>query len=191
MKPLTRIWWVLLLRGVVAISFGLAAFAWSHDALIALAYLFGVYALADGLFAIWTGIHLSEQKPLMRSLLMEGVTGIGVGIIALLYPGWIVIVGIYLIAAWALVTGLLEIFAARELHRDAHNDWHPSLMGFLSLLCGLLILIFPHQSKAIFAWIIGGYAFAYGVTLILFAFRLRGRYSPAHHSESSTPGSVK
>ena len=146
-KPLSRIWWVLLLRGLVAVLFGLAAFAWPQHTLIALAYLVGVYVFADGLFALWTAFHCSEQKAFMRSHLLEGMTGLGVGLFTLLDPQWIVTLGLYLIAAWALCTGLFEIFSARELYRNPPKDWHPGLIGFLSLLCGILILAFPHQSK--------------------------------------------
>lgn len=181
MRPLTRIWWVLLLRGIAAVLFGLAALAWPHHTLIVLAYLIGVYMFADGVFALWTGFHCSEQKNLMRSLLTEGLLGTGVGMITLVDPQLFLTVGLYLTAAWALCTGLLEIFAARELYREIPKNWHPGLMGIISLACGFLILAFPHQSKDFFAWLIGGYALAYGVIFILFAFGLRGRHHQTLH----------
>lgn len=181
-KPLSRIWWVLLLRGIVAVLFGLAAFAWPHHTLIALAYLVGVYVFADGLFALWTAFHCIEQKSLMRSHLLEGIMGVGMGMLTLIDPQWIVTLGLYLIAAWALCTGLFEIFSAREIYRDLPKDWHLGLIGFLSLLCGVFILVFPHQSKEFFVWLVGGYALVSGLVLLLFAFRLRGR----HHRMETT-----
>lgn len=190
MRPLTRIWWVLLLRGITAILFGVAAFTWPHYTLTALAYLFGVYALADGIFALWMGFHCSEQKSLMRSLLVEGAIGTGLGLITLFDPQLIVTLGLYLVAVWALCTGLFEIFAARELYRDMPKDWHPGIMGLLTLLCGILVLAFPHQSKEVFAWMIGGYACAYGIIFSLFAFRLRGRHHQTPHLHTTSTSSV-
>ena len=184
MSPLTRIWWVLLLRGIVAVCLGLAAFMWPHHTLLALAYLFGVYAFSAGIFALWMGFHCVEQKNLMRSLLIEGVLGIGTGLLTIIDPQWFVMVGLYLIAASALWTGLLEIFSARELYREIPNDGHPGLMGLLSLLCGIAIIAFPHQSTEVFAWMVGGYAVAHGTIFILFAFRLRARHLNRLNSNS-------
>ena len=180
MKNFTRVWWLLLLRGALAVLFGLIAFFWPLATLTALAYAFGVYALTDGLTAVWMAGHAPQQRSLLRSLMVRGLLGIGVGLLALYDPKFAINLFYYLVAVWALFSGLFEIVAAGDIYRDTPGEWSMALMGITSLLCGLWMVVSPTQSKEMLAWVVGGYVSLYGLLMILFAFRLRSRHHPAH-----------
>lgn len=170
---LARNWWTLALRGVIAILFGLMAFVWPGLTFVSLVLVFGVYAFLDGIFtliAAWKGRH-GERWWVM---LVEGLLGIAVGVIAFVWPGTAAFALLYVIAAWAVLTGILEIVAAIQLRREIENEWWLALSGAASLIFGVLLAIWPLTGLVVVTWIIGGYAIAFGVFMLLLAFRLRG-----------------
>src|SRR3712207_4343317 len=136
-------WWALALRGIIAILFGLAALLRPGIALEALILLFGAYALVDGVFAI-VGVFGGTRGGTPRWLLfLEGVVSILAGIIAFIFPGLTAIALLYLVAAWAVVTGLAEIATAIRLRREIRGEWALILGGILSVLFGLLLAVLP------------------------------------------------
>ena len=176
---LARNWWVLALRGVVAILFGIMAFIWPGLTLISLVLLFGAYAFLDGIFSIlaaWRGRETNER---WWALLMEGILGLAAGVIAFVWPGAAAVGLLYVIAAWAILTGILEIVAAIRLRQEIDNEWLLGLTGVASIIFGLLLAIWPGAGLLTLTWIIGGYAIAFGVLMLLLAFRLRG-WTPAN-----------
>jgi uncharacterized membrane protein HdeD (DUF308 family) len=175
---LARNWWVLALRGVVAILFGIIAFIWPGLTLISLVLLFGAYAFLDGIFSIiaaWRGRETNER---WWALLLEGILGLAAGVIAFVWPGAAAVGLLYVIAAWAILTGILEIVAAIRLRQEIDNEWLLGLTGVASIIFGLLLAIWPGAGLLTLTWIIGGYAIAFGVLMLLLAFRLRG-WTPA------------
>ena len=102
-QSLSQNWWLLILRGVLAILFGVAAILWPGITLLTLIVLFGVYAIVDGLIAIWTGFSRTRESPRWWTFLVEGLLGVGAGIAALVWPGLATLVLIYLIASWAVI----------------------------------------------------------------------------------------
>ena len=167
---LARHWWALALRGVFAVPFGLLTFLIPGITLFTLVLLFGAYAILDGIFDIVSAVRAPGRH---WPLVLEGVVGIIIGILTFLWPGITTMVLLYLIAFWAIFTGVLEIVAGIRLREVIANEWLLILMGVLSVLFGFLILIFPGAGAlAIVIWI-GAYALLFGIMLIALAFLLR------------------
>jgi uncharacterized membrane protein HdeD (DUF308 family) len=170
MFALARYWWVVALRGLLAVVFGLAAFLWPGITLVSLVLLFGAYALVDGIFAIISAFRTREWWP----LLLEGVIGIVAGAMTFVWPGITAIALLYLIAAWAIITGILEIVAAIQLRKVITNEWLLVLGGVVSVILGVVMVVAPGAGALGLVWAIGAYALVFGVTLIALGFRLRG-----------------
>jgi uncharacterized membrane protein HdeD (DUF308 family) len=168
---LARNWWLLALRGLLALIFGLLALIWPAITLRVLVILFGAYALVDGLFRVITALKDSRKR--WGILLLEGVLGIALGILAFIWPDITALALLYLIAAWALVTGILEIMAAVWLRKELKGEWLLGLAGLASVVFGLLLVIWPGSGVLAIVWLIGAYAIVFGVLLIALAFRLR------------------
>jgi uncharacterized membrane protein HdeD (DUF308 family) len=155
--------------------FGVAVFLRPDIALEALILLFGAYALVDGVFAI-VGVFRGTRSGTPRWLLLvEGVAGILAGIIALIFPGLTAVALLYLVAAWAVVTGLAQIATAIRLRQEIRGEWALILGGILSVLFGLLLAVLPGVGILSLIWLIGAYAVAFGVLLLITAFQVRGR----------------
>jgi uncharacterized membrane protein HdeD (DUF308 family) len=170
-------WWALAIRGVIAILFGLAALLRPGIALAALILLFGAYALVDGVFAI-VGVFRGTRAGTPRwLLLLEGVVSILAGLIAFIFPGLTAIALLYLVAAWAVVTGLAEIATAIRLRQEIQGEWALILGGILSVLFGLLLAVLPGVGILSLIWLIGAYAVVFGVLLLITAFQVHGRDS--------------
>lgn len=180
MRTFTKIGRLFLLRGVLAVIFGLIAFLCPHATLTLVAYVFGAFALTDGVASLWTASHLSQKPGLLRSLLVRGLLGVGIGALVLGYPGFAIVAFYYLLAVWALFIGALEIVAAIQIYRETPGEWLLGLMGITSLLCGVAMVVSPQRNIPLLAWLLGSYALLYGLLLILYAFRLR-------HSHHASP----
>ena len=168
-------WWALALRGVIAILFGLAALLRPDIALGALILLFGAYALVDGVFAI-VGVFRGTRAGTPRwLLLLEGVVSVLAGIIAFVYPGLTAIALLYLVAVWAIITGLAEIATAIRLRQEITGEWALILGGIFSVLFGVLLAVLPGVGILSLIWLIGAYAVVFGVLLLIVAFQVRGR----------------
>jgi uncharacterized membrane protein HdeD (DUF308 family) len=169
-------WWALALRGAIAILFGLAALLRPGIALEALILLFGAYALVDGVFSI-VGVFGGTRSGTPRwILLVEGVAGILAGVIAFVFPILTAVVFLYLIAAWAIVTGIAEIATAIRLRQEIRGEWALIVGGVLSVLFGVLLgVVGPFAGILSLIWLIGAYAIAFGVLLLVTAFRVRGQ----------------
>jgi uncharacterized membrane protein HdeD (DUF308 family) len=166
-----RMWWALLLRGIAAVLFGLAALFWPNETLWVLIVFFGAYALVSGAFAIAAGIADSSRRWL---LITEGVLGVVAGLIAFFWPGLTALVLLYVIAGWAIFTGILEIMTAISLRREIDNEWMMILGGALSVLFGVLLAVLPGVGLLSLTWLIGIYALIFGVAFIVLGFKIRG-----------------
>ena len=168
-------WWALALRGVIAILFGLAALLRPGIALETLILLFGAYALVDGVFAI-VGVFGGTRGGTPRWLLfIEGVAGILAGLIAFALPQLTAFVLLYLIAAWAIITGISEIAMAIRLRQEISGEWALIVGGALSVLFGVILAVVgPVAGLLSLVWLIGVYALAFGVMILITAFIVRG-----------------
>lgn len=170
---LARNWWAVVLRGVVGILFGLVTFAAPAISLAALVLIFGAYALVDGVLAIVSAIRRRGAGEHWWLLLLTGLAGVAAGVVTLVWPGITAVVLLYLIAAWALLMGVLEIAAAIRLRKAIDGEWLLLLSGIISIGLGVLLALFPGPGAlAVVLWI-GAWALVFGVLLIAFGFRLR------------------
>ncbi|HEV7842287.1 MAG TPA: HdeD family acid-resistance protein [Pyrinomonadaceae bacterium] len=176
----THNWWTLVLRGLVAIIFGLLTFVWPGISLVALVFLFGAYALVDGAFAIVAGIRAPREYKRWWVLLIEGIFSVIAGVLAFAVPGITALFLLGLIAAWAILTGVMEIVAAIQMRKYITGEWLMILSGIASILFGGLLLWNPGAGALAVVWIIGAYAIVFGVLLVGLGFRLRGLERTAH-----------
>jgi uncharacterized membrane protein HdeD (DUF308 family) len=175
---LSRNWWALALRGLAAIVFGILAFVWPGITLWALILLFGAYMLVDGVFAIVAAVRVAGEAARWWLLLVEGILGVLAGIVAFVWPGLTALALLYFVAAWAIVTGIFEIVGAIRLRVEIEGEWALILGGALSVLFGvLLVVVGPGVGLLSLVWLIGVYAVAFGVLLLILAFRVRNERS--------------
>jgi uncharacterized membrane protein HdeD (DUF308 family) len=171
---LARNWWALLIRGIAAIIFGILAFAWPGATLVVIGILFGAYAFVDGVFAIVAAVRAAQSHERWWPFLLEGIVGLAIAAITV-YDVGITLLALYLtIAAWAFITGILEIAAAIQLRKTIANEWLLILAGICSLLFGVLMIWHPIAAALAIIYIIAAYACVFGIIMIALAFRLRG-----------------
>ncbi|HEX6630449.1 MAG TPA: HdeD family acid-resistance protein [Gemmatimonadaceae bacterium] len=172
-EGLTRNWGWIVLRGVVAVLFGLLTLFNPAITLGVLIMFFAAYALVDGIFTIVAAVANRRGESHWGMLLASGVLSIGIGCLAFLWPGVTALVLLYLIAGWAIVTGVGQIAAAIRLRRSISGEWLLILAGVLSVLVGLALLVFPVAGALVVTLWIGAYATVLGVLLIALGLRLR------------------
>ncbi|WCS23275.1 HdeD family acid-resistance protein [Methylobacterium sp. NMS14P] len=175
---LARNWWLVALRGVVAILFGAIAFIAPGAFVLSLVLFFAAYMLVDGVVAVVGAVRAAQRHERWGFLLLEGLVDIVVGVAAVLVPAAAVWAFVLLLAAWALVTGGLMIAAAFRLHLH-YGRWWLVLGGVVSILFGLALLINPGMSALVLTWWIGSYTFAFGILLLILAFKLRAQHGAA------------
>jgi uncharacterized membrane protein HdeD (DUF308 family) len=174
---LSRNWWIVLLRGLAAICFGIITFIAPAISLAILVLVWGAYALADGILALVTAIRRRGEDR-WWVFFVEGLVGIAAGVLTLIWPGLTAIALLYLIAAWAIVTGALEIAAAIRLRKVIANEWLLGLSGIASLGFGILLILFPGAGALTVVIWIGAYALVFGALVVALAFRLRSLGRP-------------
>jgi uncharacterized membrane protein HdeD (DUF308 family) len=181
-------WWSLVIRGLVALLVGVVAFVWPGITVAALVILFGAYALIDGIVSFIGAWKASQAHERWGVLALEGIAGMAAAAIAIVRPGITAVALVVLIAAWALVTGALEIAAAVRLRKHISGEWLLALSGVVSILFGFAIMAFPLAGALAIAYLVGSYAFVFGVLLMALGFRLRSWSKGLQHSTSaSTP----
>ncbi len=171
---LARNWWAIVLRGLLGILFGIVALVWPGITLLVLVLIFGAYALIDGFVALISAFRRDETTGQHVWLLLEGLVGIAAGILTFLYPGMTTLVLLYIMAAWAVVTGVLEILAALRLRAHLRSEWALALGGLASIVFGVILFVFPAAGALAWVWLIGAYAIIFGILLLAFGLRLRG-----------------
>ena len=182
LETLKRGWWLVVLRGVVAILFGVLAFAYPGRAGEVLVLLFGAYALVNGLFTLGLGIRTPKGIPGKGSLVVLGLLGVVAGILTFFYPGITALSILWVIAFWAILTGIFEISAAIKLRKELSNEWMLILAGLLSAAFGVVVIARPNAGALSIIWLIAAYAIVFGVMLLTVAFRLRGLFMQARRA---------
>ncbi len=166
-------WWALAFRGIVAIVFAILTFFVPGLTLAAIVLMFGVWAFIDGILALISAVRAAQGHRRWGAFLLEGIVGIAAGLFTFFIPGLTLFFLIYLVAAWAIITGIFEIAAAIRLRRHIAGEWLLGLAGVISIVFGILIYIAPIAGAVVIVWWLGGYALIFGILLLVLAFRLR------------------
>ena len=177
---LLRNWWIPVVRGVLAILFGILVFAFPNTAVTVFVYLFGAYMLLDGIAALGFAFDVNRGR---GWLILSGIAGIAAGILTFLYPSATALALVYIVAAWAIVTGIFEVIAAIEWREVLSDAWMLGLGGVLSIILGVLLFSSPSAGLLAWAWLIGIYAIVYGVLYIVTGFRLKS-FQPSQTTSS-------
>jgi uncharacterized membrane protein HdeD (DUF308 family) len=171
---LARNWWLIALRGVLGVVFGLIALILPFATILALVLLFSAYMLVDGVFAIYAAVRAARQRENWGFMAFQGAASIVTAVLAFLWPGLTVFAFVLLIAAWSIVTGCLMLAAAV---RTEEGRWWLILGGAAATAFGILMILAPLAGAVVLAWWLGSFALVFGVALIILAFKLRSRFN--------------
>jgi uncharacterized membrane protein HdeD (DUF308 family) len=174
---LARHWWAIVIRGLASIIFGILAFVMPGVTLAVLVLLFGAWALVDGIFNIIAALSGRSGSRSWWMVLLEGLVSVAAGLVTFFMPGLTALTLVYVISAWAIITGVLEVVAAIRLRKEITNEWWLALSGVLSIVFGALLAIAPGAGALALIFWIGAYAVVFGALLVGLGFRLRRRHS--------------
>jgi uncharacterized membrane protein HdeD (DUF308 family) len=166
-------WWALLLRGLVAIAFGVLTWMQPGISLAALVLLFGIYAIVDGVLGVWTAISGRKDNAHWWVLLLWGLVSAAVGVIAFVAPGVTTLALLYYIAIWAIIIGVLQIIAAIRLRAEIKGEWLLGLAGLASVVFGVVLIVHPGAGVLTVLWLIALYAVLSGILLVFLALKMR------------------
>jgi uncharacterized membrane protein HdeD (DUF308 family) len=172
LQTLSRYWWLILLRGIAAIVFGVLAFIWPGITLVTLVLFWGAFALVDGVLALAHAI-MGGNMGSRWWLALIGIAGIAAGIVTFMWPGVTALVLLIFIATWAIVLGVFQIIGAIRLRKEIDNEWTLGLGGLLSVLFGIVMLIAPGAGALALIWAIGSFAILFGILMVMAAFKLK------------------
>jgi len=170
---LARNWWTLVIRGIIAIIFGILTFVWPAITLAVLVLLFGAFALVDGIVNLVGVFHRSSQHERWWALLLEGLVGIAAGLVTFFWPAITALELVYVIAAWALLTGIFEIMAAIRLRHELSGELLLIFSGIISVILAIVFAAMPLVGALSITFAIGIYAIIFGVLMLSLGFRLR------------------
>lgn len=171
---MARNWWAFVLRGVIAILFGVLAFMRPGMTLEVLVLLFGFWALFDGVLALFGSIGAAEAHEPWWPLVFVGLLGIAAGLVALRWPGITALALLFMIAYWSILRGILEIVAAVRFRDLIPGEWWYVIGALASIVFGVLLVMYPASGLLAVVWLIGIYAVVFGIAGIMVGFRLRG-----------------
>ena len=167
---LAQYWWLIALRGVLGILFGIIALIMPVATILALVILFSAYMLVDGAFALYAAYQAGRQNRKWGLLLLQGLANIAAGVLAFLWPGLTALAFVILLAAWSIVSGCLQLAAAFRIEQ---GRWWLVLGGVASIIFGMLLIAAPLIGAVVLTWWIGAWAIVFGAFLLVAAFRLR------------------
>lgn len=171
-SALRRSWWLLLLRGIAAVTFGVLTFIWPQISLLTLIMVYGIYAFADGVLALVAAIRGGGMVPRWW-LALAGVVSILTAIVVFAWPDLTALILVYMIGFWSILRGALEIIGAIRLRNEITNEWSLGAAGVLSVIFGLILVFMPGAGAIGLLWLIASWAVLFGLLLIWVAFRLK------------------
>ena len=187
--PPTTSKWALVGRGALAILFGFLVWVWPGLTLLVFTFMFGIFAIAAGLFALLSAVRSTETNKRWWLLALAGVASIIIGILAFVWPGRTTILLLYLVAIWAVVTGILEIAAAFRSRESATSEWLLILGGVISIIFGVILMASPGVGLLALLWLVGLWAVVYGILEIVHAFT--GHETAGQVSPQTSPGTMR
>ncbi len=171
LDAMARSWWTFVVRGVLMVLFGIAAILWPGLTFSSMLVLFGVFAIAQGLVSVIEGFRGTDRT--RWSSIVSGILSVAIGVAVFVWPGLTALALLYFIAAWAIITGVIEIAAAISLRDQIEDEWLIAIGGVLSVIIGLYLAAFPGTGALGLTWLIGAYAIGFGVLLAVVGIRLR------------------
>jgi uncharacterized membrane protein HdeD (DUF308 family)/pimeloyl-ACP methyl ester carboxylesterase len=197
-KIVSGIWWSLVVRGVLAILFGIVAFFYTGQTLVALVYVFGVFALLSGIATIIAAVRAGESHQRWGWLAASGLIGVAAGVVSFVWPTPTAQAFVYLVAAWAIPSGVLEIAFALALPDTLAHPFWAAFSGALSVLFGVLLAVWPKSGETALIWLVGVYAIVHGITLLYYAYLIQGlrgdvramRQAARRHASEQVQGHV-
>jgi uncharacterized membrane protein HdeD (DUF308 family) len=173
---MARDWWIIALQGVAAIVFGILTLVWPEITLLALVFLFGAYAIVDGVLALTRSLRRDGKRARPDWWqVARGVVGIAAGLVAFAMPDITAYALLVVIATWAILSGAIELVAAYQLRDVIQREWLLVLDGVVAIIFGVLLIAFPSAGALAVVWLIGAFAIVSGVILLTLAMRLRDR----------------
>ncbi len=166
--------WALIARGILSIIWGIIALVVPRIALLVFIYVFAAYALINGILVVIWAIRERDVAPYWGLLLVEGVVGIVIGVLAFFWPSETALILLFLIAFWAIITGIIEVITVFIARGDTAQEWLLGIAGGVSIVFGLILLFNPLVGLLALLWVVGIYAIIYGVLLIVRALQSRG-----------------
>lgn len=176
--PFVKLWWLLALRGLAGLTLAILAIAWPLFTLESLLFGFGVYAVADGAVALYAGLERRDDGYPFWPFAIEGALGLLFGGAVIAFPDVMAFVLWYLVAGWALATGVFELVAAIRLRRVCAGETMLATAGVVSVVFGALMIVWPRTAMITMAWLVGIYAALFGLLLLVLALRLRALGRP-------------
>jgi uncharacterized membrane protein HdeD (DUF308 family) len=167
-------WWLLALRGIVGILFGVVAFLLPGATYFVLVAFFAAYMFVAGIFALISAFHFNERGGPLALLILEGVAGIAIGVVTFFWPGLTAIALLYTIGAWSIFAGILQLALAFRVRQELPDEILLVLAGIASIVFGVLIAVAPLLGLLLYMWILGVYAVVFGILLLVLAVRVRG-----------------
>ncbi|HEX7734107.1 MAG TPA: HdeD family acid-resistance protein [Ktedonobacteraceae bacterium] len=172
-RLVSRYWWLMLIWGILVVLFGLCAIFWPHITLLVLVSLFGAFALVNGVLAIFMAIQERHQIPYWGTELALGILSLIVGLGVMFWPGLSALVILYMIATWAIITGIFQLVAAFS-GMFTHSPIFLAIAGIASIILGIVLFVSsPAVALLAMVWVIGVYALVDGFMLIGRAFHFR------------------
>lgn len=173
-RILSKYWWVLLLRGILSILFGIVAYTSPGLTLALLVTFFVAWMFVDGVFDVVAAIGGRKENEHWWVLLLEGLLGIAFGIIAFQAPAITTVVLLIYVAAWAIATGVMRVILAVRLRKEIEGEWLLALSGLASILFGVLMMARPAAGALALLWVVAAWAIVIGALLVILAFKVKG-----------------
>lgn len=171
---MARWWWSYLLRGLIAIAFGVLAFLSPLWGLLVLVALFGIWALSEGMTSFFTAMRTRDTDKNWWIALLEGIVSIAAGVLALLFAPFAADILLLLIAAWAIVIGVFQVYMAIRLRDEIQGEFWLGLAGVAAIVFGISAFLYPAVAALSVVWLIGSFAIVWGAFLVILGLRLRG-----------------
>jgi uncharacterized membrane protein HdeD (DUF308 family) len=170
---LSDTWWVILLRGIVAILFGIVTFTQPGLSLATLVLLFGAFAFVDGALKSYIAVTHRKDRDNWGTLLLGGLLGMGVGVLTWIVPGITALSLLFYLAIWAIATGVLEVVTAIRLRDEIEHEWRLVLAGLVSIAFGVVLIARPGAGALALLWLIATWAVVFGIALIMLSVEMR------------------
>jgi uncharacterized membrane protein HdeD (DUF308 family) len=166
-------WWILALRGALAVLFAIVAFLWPVATAFAFVFILAAFAFFEGIFALISAFGWGLPATQRFLLVIMGLLGLAVGVCAVLYPGILAVTLVFVVAWWAIVTGIIQLVVAVEMRKSIPNDWLLVLGGIISVIFGVLLIWRPLAGVLTLAYLFGFYALLYGIMMLALSFRVK------------------